>query len=90
MANLHKRRRLSGNPVSSAAIFLFLLSLSFILLNGYLCCLFAAPHGLTDNTANRLCNIYVLISDTRFRCIKGLTRIHYHSVHQRLICGRGG
>jgi hypothetical protein len=41
-------------------------------------CLFAAPHGLADNTANTLCNIYVLISDTLFRRIKGLARIHHH------------
>jgi hypothetical protein len=31
-----------------------------------------------DNTADSLCNIYVLISDTRFRRIKGLARIHHH------------
>ena len=58
-----------------------LLSLSFPRLNGYLSgvfCLFAAPHDLADNMADSLCNIYVLISDARFRRIKGLARIHQH------------
>ena len=63
-----------------------ILSLSFYLLNGYLAvlylfCLFAAPQRLSDNTADSLCNIYVLISDTRFRRIKGLARIHHHLHH---------
>ena len=44
--------------------------------------LFAAPHGLPDKTANSLCNIYVLISDTRFRHIKGLSRIYHHPWHR--------
>jgi hypothetical protein len=74
--------RQSGNrPISSGALFFPLLSRSFLHLDGYLCgafCLFAAPHGLTDNTGDSLGNIYVLISDTCFRRIKGLARIHHH------------
>jgi len=44
----------------------------------YLCSAYLLPHGPADNTADLLCNIYVLISDTRFRRIKGLARIHHH------------
>jgi hypothetical protein len=82
MASLRMLRGLSDNLplVCSGVLFFFSFSLTFPHLNGYL----AVPYhcsaylllcnSLADNMADSLCNVYVLISDTRFTRACGAQR----------------